>query len=179
MTTVINHPDCAYKLVLCAPAGFEEFSSFDKTLYYSTIHLYDFMASEEHMLRQTVESSFYHHQQQGESVIKDLLEIMKTYKMNYYRKMIDGCIKGMLEEPVCDQLQMIKQATLVIFGTHDALIPNKMLHHGTTESIAAKAVKKIQYATLEILPNCGHFVQWEKADEVNRLIIMFLERERK
>jgi len=31
------------------------------------------------------------------------------------------------------------------------------------------------YATLEMLASCGHFVQWEKADEVNGLIIRFLE----
>ena len=33
MTTAINYPTCADALVLCAPAGFEEFSAMDKTLY--------------------------------------------------------------------------------------------------------------------------------------------------
>ena len=175
MTTVMNYPECAEKLVLCAPAGFEEFSSFDKTLYYSTIHLYDFISSEEHTLRQTIENSFYHHHHQGESMVKELVEIMKTYKLNYYRKMIEACIKGMLEEPVCNRLQLIKQATLVLFGRNDALIPNKLLHHSSTEKIATDAVRKMPFGTLEILPDCGHFIQWEKADDVNRNIIFFLE----
>jgi pimeloyl-ACP methyl ester carboxylesterase len=179
LTTLINHPDSAYKLVLCAPAGFEEFSAFDKTLYYSTVHLYDFVSSEEHMLRSTIENSFYHHHHQGEPLVKELVEIMKTYKMNYYRKMIEGCVKGMLEEPVIDKLNQLKQATLVIFGKQDALIPNKLLHHGTTERIAREGTKKMPYASLELIDDCGHFVQWEKADEVSRLIIAFVGHETK
>ncbi len=177
MTMLIAHPGCADNLVLCAPAGLEEFTSFDKTLYYSTVHLYDLVSSEEHILRQTIENSFYRHHTQAEPIVKELAEIMKTYKMNYYRKMIDACIKGMLEEPVYGQLQLVRQPTLVLFGKHDALIPNKLLHHTTVEKLAAAAVAKFPNAKLEVLPDCGHFVQWEKADDVNRNIIFFLEQD--
>ncbi|MCD6013888.1 MAG: hypothetical protein K0Q79_3750 [Flavipsychrobacter sp.] len=176
MTLLINHPECAEKLVLCAPAGLEEFSSFDKTLFFAGYHLFDMVSSEEGMLRKTIEHSFYHHGTQAESVIKELTDIMKTYKLNYYRKMIDGCIKGMIEEPVLDRVHLIKQPTLILFGMHDALIPNKLLHHYTPEKMARDAVKKFPSATLEMFANCGHFLQWEKAEEVSESIVMFLKR---
>jgi len=176
MTTLLSHPGCADSLVLCAPAGFEKFSVMEKTMYYSSMHLLDFFSSDEHSLRTTIENSFYHHHKQAESVVKELADLMKTYKVNYYKKMIEACIKGMLEETVDDKLHLIKQPTLVMFGKHDALIPNKMIHHTTTEKIATETVKKMPDARLEMIPDCGHFVQWEKADDVNKHIDSFLNK---
>ena len=175
MLTLLKNPDCAGALVLCSPAGFEKFSLMEKTMFHSSIHLLDFFSSDEQSLRSTVESSFYHHHKQAEGLIKDLTELMKTYKVSYYHKMVEACIKGMLEEPVYDKLELIQKPTLVLFGKNDALIPNKLIHHTTTEKIAADAVKRMPDARLEMIPDCGHFAQWEKADDVNRNIIMFLE----
>ena len=178
MTTVLNHPGCADALVLCAPAGFEKFSVIEKTMFFSSIHLLDFFSSDEHSLRSTIESSFYRQHTQAESVVKELAALMKTYKVNYYHKMIEACIKGMLEEPVYDRLGSIAIPVFVMFGDHDALIPNKLIHHTTTEKLATDAVKKMPDARLDMIPDCGHFVQWEKSAEVNRNIILFLENEK-
>jgi pimeloyl-ACP methyl ester carboxylesterase len=177
MTTALLFPGCADKLVLCAPAGFEAFSALDKQLYYGTMHMSDFLGSEESILRQTIENSFYRGHTQGEGVIKELVEIMKTYKSGYYRKMVEACIKGMLEEPVNDNLHLIKQPTLILFGEQDALIPNRLLHHTTPKRMAEEGAKKIPNAVLQLLPECGHFIQWEKPEDVNRNIVLFLEGE--
>ncbi len=174
MTTVINYPNCANSLILCAPAGFEVFSSMEKTMYHSTLQILDFISSDEHSLRNTIQHSFYRPQAQVENMISELIGIMKTYKPNYYRKMIEACIKSMIEDSVFDKLHLIKQQTLVLFGKQDALIPNKLIHLISTERLAAEAVGKINGAILKILPDCGHFVQWEKADDVNKYISSFL-----
>lgn len=174
ITTLLDHPDCATSLVLCAPAGFEKFSIMEKTMFHNSIHLFDFFTSDENNLRNTVENSFFHHHKQAESIVTDLIGLMKTYKVNYYHKMIEACVKAMLEEPVDNKLQLIKQPTLVMFGKNDALIPNKLVHHTTTEKIGAEGVKKMPDAKLEMIPDCGHFVQWEKASVVNDHIKEFL-----
>ena len=174
ITALLNYPSCAGSLILCSPAGFETFSSLDKSLYYTTLQMLDHLSSDENSLRKTIEHSFYHHHTQAEDMVKELTELLKGYKLNYYRKMIEACIKGMLEEPVFDKLNLIKQRTLVLFGAHDALIPNKLIHHTTTEKIAERGVKQMPNASLKIIPDCGHFVQWEKADEVNKYIHSFL-----
>ncbi len=178
MTTLLRHPNCADSIVLCAPAGFEQFSAMEKTMYYSSIHLMDFISSDEHSLRTVVENSFYHNRAQGEGIVRELISIMKTYKVNYYRKMVEACIKGMIEEPVYDKLRQLQLPALVLFGKHDALIPNRLLHHTTTERMATDAVKKMPDAHLEMIPDCGHFIQWEKADDVNKNIILLLENEK-
>lgn len=174
MTSLLRHPNIAKKLVLLAPAGFEVFTAMDKTLYYSTIHLMDFLSSEENSLRTTIESSFYNQHKQGEEVISELIELMRGYKMGYYRRMIESCIKAMLEEPVLPKLATIELPTLIVFGKNDALIPNKLLHHTTTETIAQQGAAKLKNSTLTLLPQAGHFLQWEKPDEINELIKGFV-----
>jgi len=177
MTTVLNHPGCAESLVLCAPAGFEQFSVMEKTMYYSSIHLLDFISSDENSLRTAIQNSFYRNSAQGDVIVKELVGIMKTYKLNYYKKMVEACIKGMMEEPVYNRLNRLQMPALVLFGKNDALIPNKLLHHTTTEKVAADAVGKMHDGHLIMIPNCGHFIQWEKAEDVNRSMILFLENE--
>jgi len=39
-------------------------------------------------------------------MVQDLVGIMKTYPNNVYRKMIDACIAGMLNEPIFDNLHL-------------------------------------------------------------------------
>jgi pimeloyl-ACP methyl ester carboxylesterase len=175
ITTVLKHPDCVQHMVLCAPAGFERFSALDKTLYYSTLQILDYLSTDELALRKTVERGFYHFPPQAEHMITELVTIIKANKAQFYRKMLEGCIRGILEEVVYDRLHLIKLPTLVFFGQKDGLIPNRLIHHYTTEKMATEAVKEIPGAKLKIYGDCGHFVQWEKADEVNREMIMFLE----
>lgn len=88
--------------------------------------------------------------------------------------MIDACVAGMLNEPVFDRLHLIKQPTLVMYGERDALIPNKLLHPVSTRKIAEAGVAQMPDATLHMIPQCGHFLQWEKADIANSYIKDFV-----
>lgn len=175
ITTLLKYPTCANALILCAPAGFEVFSAIDKTIYYSTISMFSFLTTDEQNLRTTVENSFYRHSGHSQGLIKELTALIRTYKLNYYKKMIDACIKSMLEESVNDKLQLIQQPSIVFFGNNDALIPNRLLHHTTTQSVAKDGVKKMPNAKLMMIADCGHFVQWEKAEEVNEGVMSFLK----
>ena len=122
-----------------------------------------------------MERGFYNQATQGEGMVQDLLEILKTYKLKYYRDMVEACINGMLDEQVFDKLTALQQRTLIIFGAHDALIPNKIIHNTTTQKIAEAGVAQIRNATLKMIPDAGHFVQWEKSAEVNNYMHSFLQ----
>lgn len=177
MTAALQYPGIADSLVLCAPAGFEEFSPMDKSLVSGALHLFGYFSSDENGLRQAIENSFYKYQSQGESIIRELSGIMKTYKVNEYRKMVDSSIKSMVDNTLLGQLSKIEQPTLVIFGKRDALIPNKLIHHTTTEKLAQAAVARMPHARLELLPDCGHFVQLERAEDVNNMILKFARQQ--
>jgi pimeloyl-ACP methyl ester carboxylesterase len=176
MSVVLKYPGLANKLVLCAPAGLESFTPWERSIYKSTLLIFDLFSSEENSLKKTLHSSFYLFPDQAREMIEELVTIQKQYPLKEYRAMIEACIDGMLHEPVLERLAEITFPTLILFGERDALIPNKLLHPISTTSLAREAVQKFPNAELHILSKCGHFLQWEKAGDVNYYIESFLKR---
>ena len=175
LTTLLNHPDLTEQVVLCSPAGFETFSAFEIGLYKNSMNFFDLFTSEENSLKQIIQHSFYHRSNHAEKIANDLVQLMRLQPIKEYRKMVDACIHGMLHEPVFDKLHSIKQKALILFGENDELIPNKLLHHTTTKKIAEQGASRFTSAELHMISQCGHFVQWEKADKTNQLIHAFLK----
>ncbi|MBS1783651.1 MAG: alpha/beta hydrolase [Bacteroidetes bacterium] len=173
---LLNKPTIAKALVLCAPAGFEVFTNWEATMYENSISVLDFFSTEQNSLAKSIRSSFFHYTNQADKMIENLTRIMDARSINGYRKMLNACIHGMLTETVHDSLSQIKVPTCVMFGDRDALIPTRALHPTTTRAIAEWGTAQIPNAELHLLPQCGHFVQWEKSKEVNLLIQDFLAR---
>lgn len=169
-----DYPHLAEKLILCAPAGFETFSAFEKNMYQSSFHFFNFFSSDDNSLAKSITTSFYHYTDQADDLIKHSLDLLKHYPAGGFRKMIERCIQGMLDEPVFHLLKKIKQETLVIFGERDVFIPNRLLHPYNTRHVAEEGMAQLQKGTLAMLARCGHFVQWEKHKEVNELIKDFM-----
>ena len=175
LTTAINHPELVKKLVLCAPAGFEVFSQWDASMYQTSISVFDYFSTEQNSLTKSIQSSFYHYTSQADDMISDLVKLIDRYPMVEYRAMLNACIHGMLHEQIYDSLHLIQAPTLIIFGERDALIPTRALHPTTTRKIAEDGASRIPNSELHLIPSCGHFVQWEKAAEVNELIEDFIK----
>ena len=174
LNLVINHPGACKELILCAPAGFETYSRIERTMFSAGMHFLDFFSTEENSLRQIIRSSFFNYPSKMEDMVKELVELMKVQPVAQYRKMIEACIMSMMEEPVFDGLKTIQQRTLVLFGEHDALIPNNKLQLMSTRGLAERGVAQMPNATLHMLPRCGHFLQLEKPAKTNELIKEFL-----
>jgi pimeloyl-ACP methyl ester carboxylesterase len=175
ITTVLEHPQIAGKLVLCAPAGFEVFTPWEASLYETSLSIFDYFSTDESSLMNAIYTSFYHQPQQANDMVDDLLKLQRSYPVSDYRKMVKACIHGMLHEPVFNSLHLLQLPVLVVFGERDALIPAKALHPTTTRKIAEEGTAQITDASLYLIPDCGHFVQWEKANEVNKLIREFVK----
>lgn len=67
---------------------------------------------------------------------------------------------------VSSQVGDIRQKTLITWGRDDRFVP---LDHGL------KLINLMQDAQLHVFPKCGHWAQWEHADEFNRLVVAFLK----
>lgn len=65
-------------------------------------------------------------------------------------------------------LDKLTHPTLLIWGREDQIIPL---------DVSFLFLKRIPKAELHVFPQCGHWVQWEKADEFNELVANFLERQ--
>ncbi|MCD6230327.1 MAG: alpha/beta hydrolase, partial [Dehalococcoidia bacterium] len=65
-----------------------------------------------------------------------------------------------------DKLHLIKFPTLLIHGAQDQIVP---VEH------AQEACSLIPDAKIEVLDECGHCSQMEKAPEFNEVVMQFLE----
>ncbi len=75
--------------------------------------------------------------------------------------------KGMpLEELWKENLQGLTHEVMLIWGREDRVIPLDM---------SLFLLNRIQKAQLHVFPNCGHWAQWEKAPEFNRIVSGFIK----
>lgn len=64
-----------------------------------------------------------------------------------------------------EDLSQLQHPTLLIWGREDRVVPL---------DAAFILLKLLPHARLHVLPNCGHWAQWEKAEEFNALVGNFL-----
>lgn len=64
-----------------------------------------------------------------------------------------------------ERLDRLPHRTLIVWGREDRVMP---LDNGFI------LMKQIPDARMHVMPNCGHWAQWEKADEFNALVGQFL-----
>jgi 4,5:9,10-diseco-3-hydroxy-5,9,17-trioxoandrosta-1(10),2-diene-4-oate hydrolase len=66
-----------------------------------------------------------------------------------------------------ENLAALNHRTLIVWGREDRVIPIDS---------SFILLKTMPNAQLHVFPKCGHWVQWEKADEFNALVSDFLDR---
>jgi pimeloyl-ACP methyl ester carboxylesterase len=71
-------------------------------------------------------------------------------------------------EPICKDIGNIKNKTLVVWGRDDRTVT---LDHSFF------LLNQLQDVRLHVFGKCGHWAQWEKAAEFNRLVADFLSSE--
>lgn len=160
------------RLVLVAPAGFEQFTPQEHAWFATYVTPAFIKMTPEAQIVKNFEVNFHQMTEDARFMIADRLQMRGTADYDAYCDMIPHCVQGMLTQPVFDRLPDIKLPTLVIYGAADLLIPNRLLHPTlTVQAVAETATQRLPNAQLHLLPNAGHFVQWEAAGAVNALIM--------
>ncbi|MDZ4668704.1 MAG: alpha/beta hydrolase [bacterium] len=174
----LRYPQLVDRLVLLGASGLEFYSDFEKTIMKSMLSLGALMYGDAMSLEAAIQNSYYNEQKKdAKHIISDLHKLMSGESGKYWRKMVQKNIEAMLDEQVVPFLKELMQPSLIIFGKHDAFIPNKLMHVSeTTEKLAKKAAALIPNCELELIPHSGHFVQIESADKVNARILQFLQK---
>lgn len=176
LTLCLNEPWLIEKLVLIAPSGLEGFSAHEKMMLSNMLSLGEMLSSSEFQIEQAIKSSFLHFpNNEGNKIISELKDLIRNTNNKGYSSMIRKSIQAMLNENPSARINEIKTQTLIIFGSDDALIPNKIIHpmssiknilnYGTSQMVNSEGV---------LIEKAGHFVQFERADICNVVLKDFI-----
>ena len=164
------------QLVLMAPAGLELFTQKEKDWILRTITADAIEEYSTETIIENFEMNFFKMPDDARFMIADRL-LLKENPGSYRRfcKTFIGSIKSMLDYPVFDKLKNIGIPVLTIFGQEDRLIPHPILHPDQNIADLAQAgCIQLLKSQLVFFSGAGHFVHWEKANDVNDLILKFI-----
>ncbi|MCA9734449.1 MAG: alpha/beta hydrolase [Deferribacteres bacterium] len=174
MTAALEHPEIVEKLVLISPAGFERFTEGEAAWMKGAMKVDFIKDTPIRNIDINLKANFYDYPKDAEFMITDRIQVRGASDFENYCYAVSRNVWAMLDGPVYMRLKDIKQPTLILFGENDGLIPNPYLHAGFTKDVAQIGKSEIPNSSLKLFPQCGHFVQFEKAQETNKAIKEFL-----
>lgn len=174
MTAALAYPDRVDRLVLISPAGFERFDVGEADWMKKAMHVKFIKNTTVDAIDKNLRSNFYDYPEEARFMIDERIALRTAKGFEDYCYAVSRNVYAMLDGPVWQRLGEIGQPTLILFGEHDLLIPNRFLHAGFTRDIAEIGEREIPGSRLVMLEECGHFAQFERADAVNEEMIRFL-----
>jgi len=171
----LKYPEYVDKLILVSPAGIETFNEGQKEWFRNVMTVAGVKNTPVQQIRANLTANFYNLPEDAEFMITDRIAMRDAKYFENYCYTVVRSVSGMVDQPVYDFLPNIKQETLIVFGENDNLIPNPYLNPGFTEDIGKTAKERIPNSTLVMVPSCGHFVEFEKAQVFNDAVKDFLK----
>lgn len=176
LTLALEHPERVERLVLAAPAGIERYAEGHGEW------LKDFwtedraLGSDEQAIRANfLVYNFTSRDDSVERLIEERVRMRTTPAFRGTSVAVARSIAGMIDHPVYDRLGQVAVPTLVVYGTRDRLIPNRIFNGGTPASVGRQAKKAIPRSELVMIPGAGHMVHYDAADRFNAAVRDFLE----
>lgn len=176
MVMSIKYSDRVSKLILVDPAGFEYFTPGQKQWFRDVMTVDLVKLTNTQAIRANLMSNFYNMPEDAEFMVTDRIAMRGAKDFENYCYAVTRSVHGMVDQPVLDFLDKIKQPTLIFFGENDNLIPNSALNPGKTIDIARIGAAKIPNNKLVMVPECGHFMQFEKPEVFNKEVSEFLSK---
>lgn len=176
MHTVLEYPEAFEKLILIAPAGIETFTEEEAGLMKASYTPGIVVNTTNEQILANYKLNFHEFPEDAQGMVDDRIKMKSAEDFPEYAEVVVRNIHAMLNEPVIDRLGEIKIPVLIIFGKNDMLIPNKYLHPSESiENLVKISKEKFSNLEVEIIDKAGHFVNFERAEEVNQEIKEFLE----
>ena len=175
LTHALKYPGRAERLVLVDPAGFERFGRGEGRWLAEAVNK-DYVAkTPAEAVYANVAANFYSMPKEARFMVDDRLRVIGGPDFDAYTYAVARSVYAMIHEPVADRLGDIKVPTLVVFGENDGLIPNPVLHGGSTRAVAEEGTRRLPHGRLVMIPRAGHMVQFERPVEFDRAVLEFLK----
>lgn len=173
---VLDNPEDFEKLVLIAPAGIETFSQQEAMMMKSSYTAAMVENSSPEQIENNYKLNFYSFPSDANFMVEDRIAMKESEDFSTYAQVVVNNISAMLDEPVINDLSRISIPVLMVFGKNDLLIPNKYFHPDeSVETLVERAKEEISNLQVELIDEAGHFVNFEKAGEVNSVVETFIE----
>lgn len=174
ITVALQAPERISKVILAAPAGFETFSEQQKQLLQTNITPEIVQQTTPEQITAYLKANFHLMPADAQFMIEDRLKLMSSNQLEAYSKAVAGSVAAMVDEPVANHLNKLNMPVLILFGEKDALIPNKRFNPDLSPATVADAgAKKIKHSQIILLPEAGHFLQYEQPALFNKAVIEF------
>ena len=164
------------KLILLAPAGLEEFNDFQKKGIMNSLSLLSLAPLGNQLFNQVIKPFLTATDTSIQTILNRVEKGISNENLKQYRKNIIESTEAMLNEPVSDKLNLLDLPVHIVYGTKDKMIPNPLYHTTSTENFASNALKSFKNATLEMIPNKGHFLPLEAVNETINSIKKSIEQ---
>jgi pimeloyl-ACP methyl ester carboxylesterase len=175
LTHALRYPGKAERLVLVAPAGFERFGRGEGTWLAEAVDK-DYVAkTPAEAVYANVAVNFYSMPKEARFMVSDRLRVIGGPDFDAYAYAVARSVYAMVHEPVLDRLSEIHVPALVVFGEDDGLIPNPILHGGTTRGVAEGGTRLLPRGRLVMIPRAGHMVQFERPVDFDAALLEFLK----
>ena len=177
LSYAIRFPEALSALVLTSPAGFEHFTTREKTWFKQVFTTTLIKNSPEYALWGSIRrNNFAQWQEDFEWLVEERTRLVKSPQFDAYAYANVRSVHGLLENDfVRDNLDKVLAPTLIIYGDWDRLIPNRFLHAGHTREVMAYGRDHIPNARLVTLERCGHTVQMDCSARYNQEVAVFLQ----
>ncbi len=166
--TVLNNPKAVHHCFLLAPAGFETFTEREKAWLKAIYAVWMLKKMSASRIVQQMKENFFQYPADFDFAVAALVAIRESEEaFEAYCQTLSVCMNSLLDEPVFDALSSISVPCTVFFGIEDRIIPNKVLHPTLTAvKVVENGCREIPDADLHLIPECGHMLQWEAADQI-------------
>ncbi|HVM41101.1 MAG TPA: alpha/beta fold hydrolase [Acidimicrobiia bacterium] len=168
LTFALEYPDRLERLVLMGPAGLGDTSLFTAMPMEGIKLLFKvYMEPSLESLKEMIQVFVYDPSLMTDDLIEGRYRNMMRNDGEHLRNFVASAMKnpGAMIADLSSRLGEIQAKTLCTWGANDRFVP---LDHGL------KVVKSIPDSRLHVFSRCGHWAQWEHADEFNRLVTDFL-----
>ncbi len=169
----LRHPEVVKKLVLVASYGLQRTAPLHKLSFllvrlplFHTV-VWSVLRRSRFLVRRSLQGIFGDPRRVTESLVEEVwMELQKPNAgkaFSLFQKneaQWDG-----LRTVYLDELPKLHVPTLIVHGARDRLVPLAW---------AQEAHKRINGSRLHIIPDCGHWLQREKPEEFNRVVLPFL-----
>ncbi len=180
ITTALLAPKRVSKLILAAPAGLEIFTEQQKQIFKLKVTPESIRQLTPEQITANYKANFYNMPEDTYQMLNERLLVMKSEQFTDYCEAVASSVAAMVDEPVQSKLWQLKMPVLIMFGYNDDLIPNKYYNPTLSPKDVADIGKElIPNCQTIILPEAGHFLQYEQPVAFNKAVIKFLNKKMK